>query len=89
MAGGYRWVRPEIYPLFAAMGTALSICAFSLVRNAFTNPDVRINKADRTAGYLENFEEGEKYREHNLRKFLSEREPHIFDGITKVFTSSK
>ncbi|KAK9087461.1 hypothetical protein Syun_029855 [Stephania yunnanensis] len=31
----------KVYPLFAAVGTAVGICAMHLVRNINTNPDVR------------------------------------------------
>ncbi|OEL28454.1 hypothetical protein BAE44_0010525 [Dichanthelium oligosanthes] len=36
-----RWVRPEVYPLFAAMGVAVGICGFQLFRNITGNPEVR------------------------------------------------
>ncbi|PQM37749.1 uncharacterized protein Pyn_01471 [Prunus yedoensis var. nudiflora] len=62
-----RWVKPEVYPLMAAMTFVTSLCAFQLTRNVFLNPDVRIDKARRGMGVLENKEEGEKYAEHGLR----------------------
>ncbi|PWA57805.1 B12D protein [Artemisia annua] len=36
-----RWVRPEVYPLMAAMTFVTSMCVFQLTRNIFMNPDVR------------------------------------------------
>ncbi|RWW44686.1 hypothetical protein BHE74_00049526 [Ensete ventricosum] len=36
-----RWLRPEVYPLFAAVGVAVGICGMQLVRNISTNPEVR------------------------------------------------
>ena len=36
-----RWLRPEVYPIFAATGVAVSICAMQLIRNITTNPEVR------------------------------------------------
>nr|GEU95660.1 B12D protein [Tanacetum cinerariifolium] len=36
-----RWVRPEVYPLMAAMTFVTSMCVFQLSRNVFMNPDVR------------------------------------------------
>ncbi|KAJ8486413.1 hypothetical protein OPV22_018898 [Ensete ventricosum] len=63
-----RWFRPEVYPLFAAVGVAVGICGFQLVRNICINPEVRINKEGRAAGVLENYAEGEKYAEHSLRR---------------------
>ena len=31
----------QVYPLFAAMGFAVGICGYQLVRNICINPDVR------------------------------------------------
>ncbi|CAL9152381.1 unnamed protein product [Musa hybrid cultivar] len=59
--------------LFAAVGFAVWICGFQLVRNVYTNPDVRVNKAGRTSGVINNHEEGHRYAEHGLRKFLRYR----------------
>ncbi|KAL9999685.1 putative NADH-ubiquinone reductase complex 1 MLRQ subunit [Helianthus debilis subsp. tardiflorus] len=36
-----RWLRPEVYPLFAALGVAVGICGMQLVRNISGNPEVR------------------------------------------------
>ncbi|XP_073317716.1 uncharacterized protein [Primulina huaijiensis] len=81
-----RWIRPEVYPLFAAMGVAVGICGFQLIRNIRINPEVRVNKAGRAAGVLENFTEGEKYCEHALRKFVRNRRPEIMPSINSFFT---
>ncbi|GAU33955.1 hypothetical protein P8452_26616 [Trifolium repens] len=86
MATVNRWIRPEVYPLFAAVGVAVGICGFSLVRNICINPEVRVNKQTRAAGVLENFAEGEKYTEHLLRKFSRNRSPEIMPGINSFFT---
>ncbi|KAF8397756.1 hypothetical protein HHK36_016678 [Tetracentron sinense] len=37
-----RWLRPEVYPLFAAVGVAVGICRFSLVHNICINPEGEI-----------------------------------------------
>ncbi|RWW39372.1 hypothetical protein BHE74_00055308 [Ensete ventricosum] len=76
-----RWFRPEVYPLFAAVGVAVGICGFQLVRNICINPEVRINKEGRAAGVLENYAEGEKYAEHSLRRFVRNRNPEIMPAI--------
>nr|XP_027123855.1 uncharacterized protein LOC113740428 isoform X1 [Coffea arabica] len=87
-----RWLRPEVYPLFAAVGVAIGICGFSLVRNICINPEVRkiflfrVAKQDRAAGVLENFAEGEKYAEHALRKYVRNRKPEIMPSINSFFT---
>nr|GEX91747.1 putative NADH-ubiquinone reductase complex 1 MLRQ subunit [Tanacetum cinerariifolium] len=63
-----RWLRPEVYPLFAAVGVAVGICGLQLVRNISGNPEVRVTKENRTAGVLDNFLEGERYTEHAAQK---------------------
>ncbi|GAB2221160.1 hypothetical protein Droror1_Dr00012329 [Drosera rotundifolia] len=68
MATANRWLRPEVYPLFAAVGVALGICGMQLVRNIAINPEVRVIKEKRAAGVLENHAEGEKYAEHFVRR---------------------
>ncbi|KAI4303868.1 hypothetical protein MLD38_039454 [Melastoma candidum] len=87
MASVNRWLRPEVYPLFAAVGVAVGICGFQLVRNICINPEVRVNKENRAAGVLDNFSEGEKYAEHGLRKFVRGRAPEIMPSINGFFTS--
>lgn len=46
----------------------------------------RVIKEKRAAGVLDNFEEGEKYAEHGLRKFLRTRPPQIMPSINKFFS---
>ncbi|KAK9120000.1 hypothetical protein Scep_018093 [Stephania cephalantha] len=81
-----RWLRPEVYPLFAAVGTAVGICAMQLVRNIYTNPEVRVTKEKRAAGVLDNFAEGERYAEHGFRKFIRNRAPEVMPSINKFFS---
>ncbi|MED6203912.1 hypothetical protein PIB30_004041 [Stylosanthes scabra] len=81
-----RWLKPEVYPLFASVGVAVGICAMQLVRNITTNPEVRVLKEKRSAGILENFEEGEKYSQHSVRKFVRNRTPEIMPSINKFFS---
>ncbi|KAI3520808.1 hypothetical protein L1887_10260 [Cichorium endivia] len=84
-----RWLRPEVYPLFAAMGVALGICGMQLVRNISGNPEVRVTKENRAAGILDNFVEGEKYAEHRLRKFVRNKSPEIMPSVNSFFTDPK
>ncbi|KAL6983836.1 hypothetical protein U1Q18_017210 [Sarracenia purpurea var. burkii] len=81
-----KWIRPEVYPLFAAVGVVVGICSLQLVRNICTNPDVRVSKKNRGAGVLENFEEGENYKEHRVRKFVRGRRPEVMPSINKFFS---
>ncbi|KAJ0969123.1 hypothetical protein J5N97_022000 [Dioscorea zingiberensis] len=82
-----RWLRPEVYPLFAAVGVAVGICGMQLTRNICTNPEVRVTKQNRAAGVLNNFEEGEKYAEHSLRKFVRNKPPEIMPSVNRFFSS--
>ncbi|XP_057504069.1 uncharacterized protein LOC130787657 isoform X2 [Actinidia eriantha] len=70
------------------MGFVTGMCIFQLTRNMLMNPDVRINKAHRTTAVLENEDEGEKYSQHGLRKFLRTRPPEIMPSINHFFSSS-
>ncbi|GMN49150.1 hypothetical protein TIFTF001_018330 [Ficus carica] len=81
-----RWLRPEVYPLFAAVGVAVGICGMQLIRNITTNPEVRVTKENRAAGILDNFEEGEKYSQHTLRKFVRNKSPEIMPNVNKFFS---
>ncbi|CAN8288436.1 unnamed protein product [Cochlearia groenlandica] len=81
-----RWVRPEVYPLLGAMGFVTSMVVFQLTRNALLNPECRINKTNRKKGVLENEEEGEKYAQHYLRKYLKTREPQVMASINRFFS---
>ncbi|KAJ6903807.1 hypothetical protein NC652_021894 [Populus alba x Populus x berolinensis] len=81
-----RWIRPEVFPLFASVGVAVGICAMQLVRNICTNPEVRVTKENRAAGVLDNFKEGENYAEHGLRKFVRNKTPQIMPSINGFFS---
>ncbi|KAI3726060.1 hypothetical protein L1987_65857 [Smallanthus sonchifolius] len=84
-----RWLRPEVYPLFAALGVAVGICGMQLVRNISGNPEVRVNKENRAAGVLDNFAEGERYAEHSLRKFVRNKSPEIMPNVNSFFADPK
>ncbi|GAA0186650.1 hypothetical protein Leryth_018738 [Lithospermum erythrorhizon] len=81
-----RWLRPEVYPLFAATGVAVGICGMQLIRNITGNPEVRVTKENRAAGILENFAEGEKYRENPVRKFVRGKSSEIMPNINNFFS---
>ncbi|KAL8124419.1 uncharacterized protein LOC141718098 [Apium graveolens] len=80
-----RWLRPEVYPLFAAVGVAVGICGMQLIRNISGNPEVRVTKENRAAGVLDNFAEGEKYSQHVLRKYVRNKSPEIMPSINGFF----
>ncbi|CAL0327992.1 unnamed protein product [Lupinus luteus] len=81
-----RWLRPEVYPLFASVGLAVGICGMQLVRNISTNPEVRVTKEHRTAGILDNHAEGEKYSQHFVRKFVRGKTPQIMPSLNNFFS---
>ncbi|XP_030547932.2 uncharacterized protein LOC115753458 [Rhodamnia argentea] len=84
-----RWAKPEVYPLMAAMTFVTGLCVFQLTRNVVPNPDVRINKHHRRTAVLDNGEEGERYSQHGLRKFLRTRPPEIMPTINHFFSEDK
>ncbi|KAK3040799.1 hypothetical protein RJ639_029143 [Escallonia herrerae] len=84
-----RWLRPEVYPLFAAVGAVVGICSMQLVRNICINPEVRVKKENRAAGVLDNFEEGEMYSQHAVRKFLRGRRPEVMPSVNEFFSDPK
>ncbi|KAJ7570507.1 hypothetical protein O6H91_01G123200 [Diphasiastrum complanatum] len=81
-----RWIKPEVYPLFLTVGTAVGLCGFMIVRNLSSHPDVRIDKEGRAAGLLENYREGKQYKDHAVRRFVSGHKPEIMPGINKYFS---
>ncbi|KAL3728629.1 hypothetical protein ACJRO7_033244 [Eucalyptus globulus] len=84
-----RWIRPEVFPLFAAVGVAVGICGMQLVRNICTNPEVRVTKEKRAAGVLDNFAEGEKYSQHAVRRFVRNRPSQVMPSINNFFSDPK
>ncbi|XWS51033.1 hypothetical protein CRYUN_Cryun12cG0141500 [Craigia yunnanensis] len=84
-----RWLRPEVYPLFAAVGVVVGICGMQLIRNICFNPEVRVNMENRAAGVLDNFSEGEKYAEHFVRRYVRNKAPEIMPSINSFFTDPK
>ncbi|XP_004504481.1 uncharacterized protein [Cicer arietinum] len=83
---GSRWIKPEVYPLFAAVGAVVGICAMQLVRNISTNPEVRVNKENRLAGVLDNHAEGEAYAEHRFRKFVRNKPRQVMPSVNNFFS---
>ncbi|GFP79792.1 hypothetical protein PHJA_000122600 [Phtheirospermum japonicum] len=73
----------------AAMSFVTGLCIFQLTRNVIRNPDVRVNKVHRTTAVLENKEEGEKYAQHSLRKFLRTRPPEVMPTVNRFFSKNK
>ncbi|ONM21331.1 hypothetical protein Zm00014a_004537 [Zea mays] len=81
-----RWVRAEVYPLFATTGVAVGICVMQLVRNITTNPEVRVTKEKRAAGVLDNHDEGRRYSQHGVRRFWLSKRRDYMQAMDKVPT---
>ncbi|GJN12231.1 hypothetical protein PR202_ga30524 [Eleusine coracana subsp. coracana] len=79
----------QVYPLFAATGVAVGICAMQLIRNITTNPEVRVTKENRAAGILENFDEGKRYSRHGFRQFIDGKRPEIMPGLNSFMADPK
>ncbi|KAK9835039.1 hypothetical protein WJX81_006298 [Elliptochloris bilobata] len=47
-AAQYKWVKPEIYPLFVTMALGVGMCAYAWGNNIFNNPGISYNKAHRS-----------------------------------------
>ncbi|KAG0575909.1 hypothetical protein KC19_5G039100 [Ceratodon purpureus] len=71
----------EILPMAAVVGAT-----FFVSRNLSINPDVRINKDDRAAGVLDNYEEGRMYRDHEFRKYLSMQHKTVMPAFNDRLT---
>nr|GEU34039.1 protein root hair defective 3-like [Tanacetum cinerariifolium] len=48
-----------------------------------------MNKAHRTTAVLENEDEGQKYAEHGLRRFLRIRPPEVMPTVNSLFSNTK
>ncbi|KAG8062714.1 hypothetical protein GUJ93_ZPchr0003g16623 [Zizania palustris] len=85
-----RWVRPEVYPLMAAMSLTLGMVVFQLARNVYTNPDVKISKRNRmNAIPSDDATEAKRYSMHGFRRFFERRRPEVMPSINSFFSKSR
>eukprot|EP00959_Pyramimonas_sp_CCMP1952_P452726 9467070-Pyramimonas_sp.AAC.1 len=80
------WVRPEVYPIAAALGAAVSLCGFMCTRTMMCNPDVRIAKSDRGLGLLEDdrfYKEGESFNNHAVRRWARTVPAQLMPGLNE------
>eukprot|EP00884_Botryococcus_braunii_P020721 jgi/Botrbrau1/7332/Bobra.247_3s0027.1 len=49
----FKWIKPDVYPLIAAMGVGIGFLTYSTLHNFSTNPDVRVQKTLRADGVSE------------------------------------
>jgi len=81
-------VRPDVFPLLVAVSGACVLGAAFGVRTLLTNPDVRINKADRQTTVYEDehfYSEGQHFHNHWLRRWSKGAKKDIFSAITERF----
>ncbi|BAF12536.2 uncharacterized protein [Oryza sativa Japonica Group] len=83
-----RWVRPEVYPLMAAMMLASGMVVFQLGRNVCTNPEVKISKRNRRNAVPDSAAEAERYSMHGFRRFFGRRRPEVMPSINRFFSNS-
>ncbi|KAL6841969.1 hypothetical protein ACP4OV_028481 [Aristida adscensionis] len=83
-----RWLKPDVYPLIAAMSFVTGMCVFQLSRNAVMNPDVRVSKRNRQSAVPDNAAEGERYAQHSFRRFLATQRPEVFPALNRFFAGS-
>ncbi|EPS63516.1 hypothetical protein M569_11268, partial [Genlisea aurea] len=84
-----RWMKPEVYPLLAAMTCVCGMVVLQLTRNVMHNPAVRLKKSERGSAIVDNEEKGMKYTEHALRKFLRTRPPEIMPAVNRFFAGER
>ncbi|PWZ15297.1 hypothetical protein Zm00014a_017869 [Zea mays] len=83
-----RWLKPDVYPLIAAMSFVTGMCVFQLARNVLMNPDVRVSKSSRQSAVLDNAVEGQRYSQHAFRRFLATQRPEVFPALNSFFSDS-
>lgn len=83
-----------MYPIFVAIGGAVGLCTFFCTRQLVASPGFTAAKSKRMAGVRElpeDFEEGEKWRNHVVRRTLRSMyssdgaTPQIFSGLNGAY----
>ncbi|KAK2967869.1 hypothetical protein RJ640_029863 [Escallonia rubra] len=49
----------------------------------------KVTKENRAAGVLDNFDEGKKYSQHFVRRFVRNKSPEIMPSINSFFSDPK
>jgi len=71
LTGRHEWRTQQVYPIIVAISGACGMCVFQCARHLTQSPDVSISKTERAMGVKEEkhfFKEGERFREHGLRR---------------------
>ncbi|CAK0754175.1 hypothetical protein CVIRNUC_002277 [Coccomyxa viridis] len=72
----YRWVRPDVMPLFAAVAVGIGAVATITTRKLFADPSVTTWRSQRDHEVRP--EEGEPYKDSALRRFVHGRKVEMF-----------
>ena len=75
-----------MYPIFAALGSAVGLCAFFCTRQLTTSPGFTASKQKRATAIkeqAEDYKEGEKFRNHFVRRFVHGMSPEIMPGLNQ------
>ncbi|EIE23897.1 hypothetical protein COCSUDRAFT_62427 [Coccomyxa subellipsoidea C-169] len=67
----YRWVRPDVYPLFAAVGVGVAAAAVIMSRKLTADPSVTMWRSMR--GKDVNEDQANKYNDNVLRRMVHGR----------------
>lgn len=84
----------QVYPIFVAIGGAVSLCGFFCARQLLTSPGFTAAKSKRAAGLNEGdawVKEGTNWREHRVRRALrsmyggNPQKVQIFTGMNATY----
>mmetsp|Transcript_2347 Transcript_2347/g.8395 ORF Transcript_2347/g.8395 Transcript_2347/m.8395 type:complete len:97 (-) Transcript_2347:127-417(-) len=81
-----RWAVVEAVPLLAMVSVAVGMGTVITGRYLTMSPDVRIKKDGREAGLLHNDTEGQKFKDHALRRYVLNHSGQIFGTINKTMS---
>ncbi|CAI7783683.1 unnamed protein product [Closterium sp. NIES-54] len=78
-----RWVKPEVYPLLAAVGTAAGLSIFALTRKIIADPGISVSKEVRAHGMADDLKQGQKYKMNFVRRAVADRSPEIMPAFNR------
>ena len=83
------WLKdPSTYPIIGVMGFAVSMVTCVGTYFLLNEPDVHLNKEDRKNPIPNNYEEGSRWNNHGLNRFLGGKDPsknNLFDPLKTIF----
>ena len=82
------WVKPDVYPLFAALGAGIVAMTVRLTQWNTMSTEPRWNKAARIEGELCTEKQGMAYREHFVRRFVRGKASEIVPGLNNAMAGA-